>query len=322
MLTLSTMSLSRGPRGLRSTLIAVLAALLAVTGLTACGTDDSTDSGSELRVAAIGLGDVDTLLSLGIQPVAVAPWSKDATEVVGEWSKPMLTSKPALISGNGSELSSETIEKIAASRPDVIVAVNTGYDDATYAKLDAIAKTVVKRPAGYEAWTVPWKEQVKAIAAGVDKVDQGNTLIAETEKKLQEAAKTRPDLSLYGNAVVLPKADGSLYAYASSDGRGQTMNAIGAPILPRIDELAGKAFYTLVSAENLAMLGDVGTMVYLDYGTEVTNDAAFRALKVVRDKHVVTVDRSLGEAMSMPNPVTLKWVADKLLPLMPKVEKR
>ncbi|ALG86167.1 ABC transporter substrate-binding protein [Gordonia phthalatica] len=316
------MSSPRGPMRLGIRLLSVLAAAIAVVGLAACSSDGSTDSGTDLRVAAIGFGDVDTLLSLGIQPVAVAPWSKDATQVVGEWSKPLLSSDPALISGNGSELSSEAVEKIAASRPDIIVAVNTGYDDATYKKLAAIAKTVVKRPAGYEAWTVPWEEQVKAIAMGVNKADEGDALITKTKAELAKAAESRPDLAYYGNAVVLPKADGSLYAYASSDGRGQTMNAIGAPILPRIDELAGKAFYTEVSTENLAILGDVGTMVYLDYGTKVTNDAAFRALKVVRDKHVVTVDRSLGEAMSMPNPVTLKWVADKLLPQLPTVQKR
>lgn len=307
---------------LRARLLALAVAAVAAVGLTACGTENSDDSTGSLRVASIGFGDVDTLLSLGIQPVAVAPWSKDATDVVGEWSKPLLKSKPQQISGNGSELSSEAIEKIAASRPDVIVAVNTGYDDATYKKLEAITKKVIKRPAGYEPWTVPWKEQVKAIAIGVDKADEGEALVDETEAHLQKVAESRPDLAYYGNAVVLPKDDGSLYAYSSSDGRGQTMMAIGAPILPRIDELAGKAFYAEVSAENLAILGDVGTMVYLDYGIEVTNDAAFRALKVVRDKHVVTVDKSLGEAMSMPNPVTLKWVADRLVPKLPKVEKR
>ncbi|MBM7365515.1 ABC transporter substrate-binding protein [Gordonia hydrophobica] len=301
---------------LRARLVAVVVAAVAVVGLAGCGSDSSDESGDALRVASIGFGDVDTLLSLGIQPVAVAPWSKNATEVVGEWAKPLLTSTPTLIQDSGSEMSSEAIEKIAAARPDVIVAVNTGYDDATYAKLEEIAR-VVRRPAGFEAWGVPWREQVKAIAAGVDKASEGDELIAKTEATLKQVAVDRPDLAKHTGVVVLPKSDGALYAYALSDGRGQTMQELGIPPLPRVEELAGKAFYTEVSAENLAILGDVDMMVYLDYDVDVANDAPFRALNVTRENHVVTVGQSLGQAMSMPNPVTLAWVAEKLVPQLP-----
>lgn len=301
---------------MRHRVLAIAVAALTVIGLAGCGSDDSTDSGDGLRVAAIGFGDVDTLLKLGVQPVAVAPWSKDATEVVGEWSKPLLTSDPILIQGSGSELSTEAIEKIASSRPDVIVAVNTGYDDATYKKLEAIAR-VVRRPAGFEAWGVPWQDQVKAIAAGVDKTSEGTALISATQASLAKVTQDRPELAKSTGVVVLPKADGSLYAYSSSDGRGQTMKMLGIPPLPRVTELAGADFYTLISAENLSMLGDVDLMVYLDYGVDVSNSAAFDALPVARDNRVVKVDKNLGQAMSMPNPVTLEWVAANLVPMLP-----
>ncbi|GAB3130097.1 iron-siderophore ABC transporter substrate-binding protein [Tsukamurella serpentis] len=299
----------------------VIALLLAVT-LTACSSSgdgsSSADGSSQTpkRVAALGLGDVDTLLALGIEPVLVAPWAKDAVEPVGEWAKPLLKSKPQMVLGTSTEVDTKALEKLAATKPDVIVAVNSGFNDATYQRLEAIAP-VVRRPAKFEAWSVPWEEQVRAISAGVSKAAEGDALIAKTNETINRTKAQYPQFQGRTGASILPKSDGGFYVYSTGDGRGQVLQLLGFTLPESVSKLipAGK-FFAEISAENLSVL-DLDMLVYLDYGTKVSEDTAFRSLKVSRDKRVATIDQNLGNAMSMPNPVTLEWVLKTLPPKLP-----
>lgn len=293
-----------------------LAAVLALSGCGATGGDGDAST-EPTRIASIGLGDVDTLLALGITPVAVAPWSPDSVGAVGEWAQPLLgAATPTLIRDTGTDLSGAAIEAIAATRPDLIMAVNSGYDDGVYDKLEEIAP-VVRRPAGFKPWTVPWQDQVTAIAAGVDRPADGAKLISETLAEIEATRAKYPQFAGRSAAVVLPKSDGSLYAYTADDGRGQVLDMLGFEIPPKVAELAGTNFYALIPSENLQVL-DVNTMVYLDYGVQVGESAAFDALPAVRENRLVKVNRSLGNAMSMPNPLTLRWVMQVLPPMLPR----
>ncbi|TWS21226.1 ABC transporter substrate-binding protein [Tsukamurella asaccharolytica] len=298
----------------------ILAVLLSLT-LAACGSgsDSSSTSGAPdaPRVASLGLGDVDTLLALGVVPVIVAPWAQDATEPVGVWAKPLLQGKnPQMLLGTGSELDTEAIETVAASKPDVIVAVNSGFDDATYSRLEAIAP-VIRRPARFTAWGVPWEDQVRAIAGGVGRAAQGDALITTTQETIRRTQEQHPQYRGKTAATVLPKSDGGFYAYATGDGRGQVLTMLGFTLPESVSSLipAGK-FFAEIPAERVDVL-NLDALVYLDYGRKVDEDTAFRSLAVSREHRVTTIDRSLGNAMSMPNPVTIEWVLQQLPPRLP-----
>ena len=118
------------------------AALAAVTALalTGCSRGDEgagTDAGANgegvERIAAVGLGDADTLLALGIEPVLVAPWGAEGDvdeSGVGPWSKELLgDARPDVVYGTGTGFTAETVEKIAASDPPKIFAVNNAVDE-------------------------------------------------------------------------------------------------------------------------------------------------------------------------------------------------
>ncbi|ADG80337.1 Periplasmic binding protein OS=Tsukamurella paurometabola (strain ATCC 8368 / DSM / CCUG 35730/ CIP 100753 / JCM 10117 / KCTC 9821 / NBRC 16120 / NCIMB 702349 / NCTC 13040) OX=521096 GN=Tpau_3759 PE=3 SV=1 [Tsukamurella paurometabola] len=302
--------------------VAIAFVTLLVAALTACGSSPesapaSSQPASVKRVASLGLGDVDTLLALGVVPVLVAPWAQDATEPVGEWSKPLLQGQtPAMVLGTGNAVDGKAIETIATAKPDLIVAVNSGFDDATFERLQSIAP-VIRRPAQFAAWGVPWEAQVRAIAAGVGRTAEGDALIAKTNDRIAQAKADHPRYQGKTAATVLPKSDGGLYAYANTDGRGQVLTMLGFSLPESVSRLvpAGK-FYADVSAENLKIL-DLDTLVYLDYGTKQSEETAFRSLKVVGENRVARIDRNLGNAMSMPNPVTLEWVLKTLPPKLP-----
>ncbi|WP_158636091.1 ABC transporter substrate-binding protein [Tsukamurella sputi] len=303
-------------------LVSTVLAILLTLSLAACGSGSDRSSTSEAphapqRVASLGLGDVDTLLALGVVPVLVAPWAQDAKEPVGEWAKPLLQGKnPQTLLGTGTNLDTKAIETLAAAKPDVIVAVNSGFDDATFARLEAVAP-VIRRPAQYAAWGVPWEEQVRAISSGVGRAAQGDALITKTQNTIRRAQDQHPQYRGRTAATVLPKSDGGFYAYATSDGRGQVLTMLGFALPEKVSSLipAGK-FFAEIPAERVDVL-DLDALVYLDYGTKVSADTAFRSLAVSREHRVATIGRSIGNAMSMPNPVTIEWVLQQLPPRLP-----
>lgn len=299
----------------------VLAVLLSLS-LAACGSGSDQSPTSEVphtpqRVASLGLGDVDTLLALGVVPVLVAPWAQDAKEPVGEWAKPLLQGKnPQMLLGTSTELDGKAIETLAAAKPDVIVAVNSGFDDATFSRLEAIAP-VIRRPSQFAAWGVPWEDQVRGIASGIGRAEQGDALITKTQNTIRRTQEQHPQYKGRTAATVLPKSDGGFYAYATSDGRGQVLSMLGFTLPETVTSLipAGK-FFAEIPAERVDVL-DLDALVYLDYGTKVSEDTAFRSLAVSRDKRVATIDKTIGNAMSMPNPVTIEWVLQQLPPRLP-----
>lgn len=298
-------------------LITLLTAALAACGSSSDPAPSSAQPASAKRVASLGLGDVDTLLALGVVPVLVAPWAQDATEPVGEWAKPLLQGQnPAMVLGTGNGVDGKALETIAAAKPDVIVAVNSGFDDATFERLKSIAP-VIRRPAEFAAWGVPWETQVRTIAAGIGLDAQGDALISKTNDTIARTKAEHPQYRGKTAATVLPKSDGGFYVYSTTDGRGQVLTMLGFTLPATITRLipAGK-FYGDISAENLSVL-DLDTLVYLDYGTKQNEDTAFRALGVNRDNRVARIDRTLGNAMSMPNPVTIEWVLKTLPPKLP-----
>ena len=112
----------------------------------------------------------------------------------------------------------------------------------------------------------------------------------------------------------------AVYAYATSDGRGQVLTMLGFTLPEAVSSLipTGK-FFAEIPAERVNVL-DLDALVYLDYGTKVAEDTAFRSLAVSRENRVTTIDRTIGNAMSMPNPVTIEWVLQQLPPLVRKLD--
>lgn len=102
------------------------AAVLAASTLVLSGCsrgDDAAASKNEgtgdERIAAVGLGDSDTLLALGIQPVLVAPWGAEGdvdASGVGPWATEKLgENKPEVVYGTASGFTAEILEKISAA---------------------------------------------------------------------------------------------------------------------------------------------------------------------------------------------------------------
>ena len=106
---------------------------------------------------------------------------------------------------------------------------------------------------------------------------------------------------------------GKIGLYTSGDGRGQFIESLGFEI-PKELEGDGGEFYRDIAPENYSDLNNVDYLFVLDYqgaADTLKKDPTFSKLDVVREGKVRWMDENVGNAMSMPNPLTIPWAVDK-----------
>ena len=304
-------------RRAKAVLAIVSAAAIALTGCSRGSGEDSSGAGSaeEVRVASLGLGDADTVLALGITPVAVAPWGAQGDgdpSGVGPWAKELLgDAQPEVIYNTASGFTADVLEQVTASDPTQIIAVNQAVDQEAQKSLEEIAPLTIK-PEGFEDWQVPWEEQVKTIASAVEKEEEGDKLIDKAQGAFDKFKESHPELNGKRAAIVMPY-DGKLGLYTSDDGRGQFIEDLGFEI-PQELEGDGSSFFVDYAPENYSQLNNVDYLFVLDYNgavDELKKDSTFQGLDVVKDGRVRYLETDTGNAMSMPNPLTIPWAVDK-----------
>ncbi|PFG28256.1 iron ABC transporter substrate-binding protein [Corynebacterium renale] len=304
------------PRRLTAAVAALTASALVLTGCSrGDGDTDTAASTGKERVVSLGYGDADTLLALDVTPVALATWGAEGDgdpSGVGPWAKDLLgDSTPTVIYNVANGFTADILEQVTAQNPDTIVAVNQAVDSEAKSSLEAIAPTTVK-PEGYEDWQIPWDEQVTQIAGAVDKQKEGEQLIADTKAVFEKFKKDHPELQGKRVAIGMPYA-GKFGLYTSGDGRGQFVENLGF-VIPKELQGDGSQFFVDYSPENYADLNNVDYLFVLDYNgavDELKKDATFQNLEIVKDGRVRYFHTDVGNAMSMPNPVTIPWAADK-----------
>ncbi|MFH8974335.1 iron-siderophore ABC transporter substrate-binding protein [Streptomyces sp. NPDC017890] len=210
------------------------------------------------RVVSVGYTDDQTILAFGIKPVGMVdqypnpagrspdintqwPWVKE------KWGD----SKPEVIMKNGD--SGPNYEKIAALRPDLIIAVYSEIDQAAYDKLSKIAPTVGRTKAEKEPFSAPWQDNALHIAKALGKADEGEKMVADIQGKLDTAKKAHPGLASQ-TAVVLSWYEDSVAPFTSTDVRGRLVSGIGFTYQTEIDKVADGNFYTKLSPERVDLV--------------------------------------------------------------------
>jgi serine/threonine-protein kinase len=126
-------------------------------------------------VAALGPGDADAALSLGVQPVAMtAPAAK-----LPDFEQSAVTTSPAV-------LGSIDTAAVAKANPDLIIATGD-IDDATFRKLTEIAPTIT-RPDDKTAGDWNWQNQLIWIGRILGHEDRAHELIDATASRQNDLA--------------------------------------------------------------------------------------------------------------------------------------
>ncbi|WP_340384259.1 iron-siderophore ABC transporter substrate-binding protein [Streptomyces sp. SS7] len=275
------------------------------------------------RVVTVGYTDDQTVLAFGVTPVGMVdqypnpagrspdintqwPWVKD------KWGD----TRPEVIMANGD--SGPNYEKIAALRPDLIIAVYSEVDRAAYDKLSRIAPTVGRTKTEKEPFSAPWQDNALQIAKALGKAEEGRKAVDAIEAKLDAAKKAHPEFA-GRKAVVLSWYENSVAPFTSTDVRGRLVSGIGFGYQTEIDKIADGSFYTKLSPERLDLV-DVDRVFVIN--DKADTDALkkfklFANLDAVKKGHVSYLLDSegpaVGAAISQGTLLSMPYAIDELV---------
>ncbi len=210
------------------------------------------------RIVALMDRDADTLLALGIKPVAVRSWY-GFEEGAGPWSIDLFgDDKPVVWQGR--ELN---YEAIAAQNPDLIVFASSGGNEEEYAKLSQIAPTL-SLPKGELPWGSTTTGTTALIAEAVGLADEGEKLIADLEAYLADQKAAHPEFAGH-SANYLDVHAGGLTYYAQTQFINATLYDLGFSPVQAVLDLPAEDTYATVSDEQAA-LADADILLIYPFG--------------------------------------------------------
>ncbi|MBT2502732.1 iron-siderophore ABC transporter substrate-binding protein [Curtobacterium sp. ISL-83] len=273
---------------------------------TALGT--TTIKSQPKRVVALGWGDAETALELGVQPVGASDWLAFGGDGVGPWLKGAYEKSPKII-----QTLEPSYEDILALKPDLILDVKSSGDKDRYAKLSAIAPTVAV-PKGAENYLASTTQQTTMIAKALGKEQAGKKLLSGLDDAYAAARTAHPQFA-GKSAVVGAYSSEGFGAYSSRDSRSTFMRNLGFTIPKAIDKQAGSAFSVHLSDENLDLLNADLTLVlpiYVD-AKQAESNPLFQKVPSVQAGHAIVFDdKDVSSAFSMGTTSAIEWALQKL----------
>ncbi|MBS4102885.1 iron-siderophore ABC transporter substrate-binding protein [Tsukamurella paurometabola] len=323
---------------------AVVATTALVMGAAACGTGSPADERAQSdagfpvsitsalgtteikarpeRVVTLGWGSTEAAIALGVTPVGM----RDMTSELGEggggimpWVQEKLgDAEPVLLAESSRSL---PLEQIAALKPDVILAVQSGLTADQYAQLSKIAPTVAQPGRN---WQTSWQDQTTLVGKALGRDAEAKALITETDKRIADVKGAHPEFAGKTVAAASGTTSDGLNFYFDTDPRVQLLQSFGFTVLPELASLReatppGK-FAAPVSWENVPKYNaDVLTSWYLDPAKRGATEGnpSFASLKAVQRKaYVPLTDPPLVYAVSSPNVLDLPWLLDRYVPAL------
>ncbi|MFF1463941.1 ABC transporter substrate-binding protein [Streptomyces sp. NPDC058330] len=240
--------------------------------------------GEPKRVVALSEMDLDSALTLGIQPVGL-------TAGRGQKGAPAYLADRAENIPVVGAVTGPDIEKVVQVKPDVILAGQTA-DEQVLAQLRKIAPTVVTIDD-----TKDWKKSLTLTGKALGRSDEAEKFLADYDA---EAAALRTDLGDQAGASV------SVARYSAKGTALMQQGVFISDVLkdlgferPGIQNDKGEGHSTPISDENLDEIdGDwlfIGTLdagTDADLLTELAGKPAYAQLGAVKDEHATVIDGS------------------------------
>jgi iron complex transport system substrate-binding protein len=267
------------------------------------------------RVVALGWGDAETALELGVQPIGASDWLGFGGDGVGPWSQGLYTTPPQII-----DTLEPSFEEIAALNPDLILDVRSSGDEERYRRLAAIAPTVGV-PEGGDAYLTSSDEQVRMIAAALGRAEAGEAMIAELDAAFLAAAEAHPEWT-GKTATAATRTSESWGADVEGSDRVTFLERLGFVQSPSIAALkpneGALGFAVDISAEQLDLFDAdliVAFPIWIET-TEITEDPQWLAIPAVDAGHTVVIDGDLSNAYSVATVPGTLYAIDHIVPLV------
>ena len=220
--------------------------------------------------------DADVVAALGVVPVGATKitWGGNAKGST-DWFDEAVT---ALGAKDGDiarydDTAGVPFDAIAATSPDVILAVNTGISKEEYDKLSKIAPTVAYPGA---PWGTAWEDSLSTIGTVLGREAEAAEVRAATDKVIDDAVAANPQIKGRSAAWAWfsPTDLSTIGLYTVTDLRPQMLRRFGLVDSPTVADLsaASKEFSINLSAERASTLDADLVVFYEEDGAGVRGD--------------------------------------------------
>ncbi|MNI47996.1 Fe(3+)-citrate-binding protein YfmC precursor [compost metagenome] len=261
------------------------------------------------RIVALGWGDAETVLSLGVEPIGASDWVAFGGDGVGPWLEGSYQTAPTIIGTLEPDY-----ELVASLQPDLILDVKSSGDEERYKRLSEIAPTV-GIPSGADRYKTSSEDQLRIIAKALNKEEEGEQLLTQVNDAFTKAASEHPEFS--GKTAVVGSYQSSGFgAYVTGSTRIDFVKRLGFVTKPEIEEVENTNFAIKIADERLELL-DADLTIVVPIGVEpnvVTDQPLFQKIPSVADGRAVVLDRQSSRAFSTGSIPALLWAVEHLVP--------
>lgn len=264
------------------------------------------------RVVALGWGDAEIALQLGVEPVGAADWvGFEDEDGLGPWMEEGYSESPEIL--GTMELSYEAVAEL---EPDLILDVNSSGDQERYERLESIAPTVGVGPGGANYMT-DGDEQLSMIGEALGRTQEAEQIQAELDESFAEVAEAHPEWADRDVTVATRTSEG--WGAYTHDGRVEFLEDLGFTNNPEIEELSEEDEWSVELSDEQIDVFDADLIVafpiWIDT-EEITEDAGWNSIDAVEEDRAVVVDGEASDAFSLGTPAAKEYALDELTPMI------
>ncbi|MGW7318587.1 iron-siderophore ABC transporter substrate-binding protein [Streptomyces sp. NPDC054865] len=266
------------------------------------------------KVITLGLSDQDAVLALGVKPVGAVAWFKEEPFGKWPWVKDQWGSTPPQLVGERDEYN---MEKIAALKPDLIIAQYSGMKKEQYDTLSKIAK-VVAQPKGAEDYQATWQVMTKQIGKALGKDAETDKLISGVDARFKAVRDKHPEWKGKTVAAGEPYEPGKFSAFSPKDPKVAFLTEMGFTTTDLYRTTLGNEVIADLSFERFDVM-EADRTVWL--GTAETEaqlkaDPLYTKTKVHQEKRDIFLPYEgpdVGAALSFNTVLSIPYAIDQVV---------
>jgi iron complex transport system substrate-binding protein len=267
------------------------------------------------RVVVVGLTEQDSLLALGVVPVATTKWFAENPGEIFSWAKDKLGSAP--VPQTLTDTDGIQFEKIAALKPDLIVGMYSGLTKESYDTLSKIAPTIAQSK-GTNDFGASWDDVTLTLGKALGKQAEAEKVVADLNARFADVIAKHPNFK-GATGLMAMNYEGS-FVYGPQDPRSRLLTSLGFKLPDDLAAVTGDEFGVNISKERTDLL-DTDVLVWLvtDYAKDkaaVQANPLYAALNVKKEgRDIFLADgEPLYEATSFNSVLSIPFLLDRLVP--------
>ncbi|MEU9032631.1 iron-siderophore ABC transporter substrate-binding protein [Streptomyces sp. NPDC048383] len=273
------------------------------------------------KVVTLGLSDQDAVLALGVKPVGSIAWFKEEPYGKWPWAKDLWGSTPPQVVGERDEYN---MEKIAALKPDLIIAQYSGMKKEQYDTLSKIAK-VVAQPKGAEDYQASWQVMTKQIGKALGKDAETDKLISGIDARFKAVRDKHPEWKDKTVVVGEPIEPGKFAAFSPKDPKVIFLTEMGFTTSEAYRTALGKENVAELSSERFDVM-EADRTVWLgtaDTEAAMKADPLYTKTKVNMEKRDLFLpydSPDIGAALSFNTVLSIPFAIDQVVPKLEAIK--